>query len=186
MDYVYLADFFVSYSLPTVIIACIVAVCSMLFNKFLAKKVAFLTHSYVPFLMAITLYLAFDMIFISKAFTINAQSFYAGLLSGSLSLVITSIINRIKKGKPLTVSQTVLIIEGILSGYVHEQNLSSTARALEEEITLKGDTTSPDVVANIIKSNSDMRLTDEDYFAIAKLILTAVIENRKNNTKETK
>ena len=92
------------------------------------------------------------MIFVLKAFTFKEQTLYAGILSGSLSVIITSIINRIKKGKPLTVSQTVLIIEGILNGYVLDKNLSSTAKTLEDEIVCKQNHC-VDTVANIIKSN---------------------------------
>ena len=176
MNYVYLTDFLVSYSLPTIFIACIVAVANLLVDCLVKKKIPLLTSSYMPFLLAVVLYFAFDMIFVSKAFTFNEQTLYAGILAGSLSLIINGIINRIRKGKPLTVSQTVLIIEGIISGYVSEENLSATARALDEHISVEQEP-SASTIAQIIKSNSDMRLTDEDYLAIAKLILTAVIEN---------
>ena len=183
MNYVYLADFFVSYSLPTVVIAVIVAIASLIINRFVKKKIPPLTSSYFPFMLAVFLYFAFDMIFISKAFTLKEQTFYAGILSGSLSVIIVSIFNRIKKGKPLTVSQTVLIIEGIISGYVKDDLLSSTAKALDEHILSPESSVSAQTVAEIIKSNSDERLTDDDYLAIAKLILTAVMESSKKHKR---
>ena len=179
MNYNYLTEFFASYSLPTIIIAIIVAVVSLLVNGFLKDKLNAIIRTYLPFAFAIILYFAFDMIFVFKAFIFKEQTLYAGILAGSLSMVITSIINRIRKGKPLTVSQTILIIEGILNGYIPEQNLSSTAKALESEIE-KSQTPCVDTLAQIIKNNSSTQLDNDEYLLIARLILTAVMENNKD------
>ena len=46
------------------------------------------------------------------------EVFYGGILSGSLSAIISSAIKKISNGKPIGVSATVLLIEGNLDGYI--------------------------------------------------------------------
>lgn len=180
MDYVYLTDFLVNYSLPMIIIASVVSLFYFIVKKFFSEKLPSSLINYLPFILAICLYFAYDMIFISKMVIFKRDSFYAGILSGSLSAIINGIALRISKGKPISVSQTVLLIESILSGYVKENNLSSTASAIEQTIFNEKTNTCPEKLANLIKSNSDMRLNEADYLNIAKLIIVAVTENVNN------
>ena len=174
MDLIYLRDFFAQYSLPTLIIAIVVAICTFLINKFLAKSLPAIFRSYIPFLMAVMLYIAYDMIFVSCAFTITVNSCYAGLLSGSLSILITEMCIRISKGKPLSLSTTAMLITSLIRGYVNEKNLSSTAIALEKLLDETKDNTPIDQVTKVISQNTDIFVNDEEIESLARLIITSV------------
>ncbi len=179
MEYVYLTDFFATYSLPTLIIASIVSIITFIFNKFLSDKLPKSARSYLPFVISIVMYLAYDMIFVCGAFKINVNSIYAGTLCGSMSLIIGGALARIKKGKPLSVSQTVLLIETILTGYVYSENLSSTAKSVEQLIGEKEEETNADQIADAIKENSTPDIDESEFLRLAKLIITAIFSSKK-------
>ncbi len=179
MEYVYLTDFFATYSLPALVIALIVSVITFIINKFLADKLPSSARSYIPFILAIILYLGYDMIFVCNAFVINVNSIYAGMLCGSMSLIIGGALSRIKTGKPLSVSQTVLLIESLLTGYVHNDNLTSTALEVESLIADDENGTDENGIAQVIKQNSVDGLTESDFIRLSKLIITAIFSNKK-------
>ncbi len=179
MEYVYLTDFFATYSLPTLIIALAVSVITFVINKFLANKLSKAVRSYLPFIISILLYIGYDMIFVSKAFSINVNSLYMGVLCGSMSLIIGGALARIKKGKPLSVSQTVLLIESILTGFVQAENLTKTACSVEELIGTDEENTSTDNIAKTIKENSVDGIDEGEFLRLAKLIITAIFSSKK-------
>ena len=179
MEYVYLTDFFATYSLPALIIAVIVSILTFLMNRFLKDKLSLSLRSYLPFIVAISLYLAYDMIFVCHAFKINANSIYAGMLCGSMSLIIGGALARIRLGKPLSVSQTVLLIESLLIGFVQTENLTSTATTIENLIADTEDDTNPSVIANAIKLNSVDGIDESEFIRLAKLIITAIFSSKK-------
>ncbi len=172
MDFYFLKDFFVNYSLPTVIIAFIVAFFSVLEDKFLSHKITVATRNYIAFLLSIVLYFAYDMIFVKKAFIFGADAFYAGVLSGSLSTIIFTAICRIAQGKTVGFSATCLLIEGLLKGHVDEGALTATALALENLFNQSADKDVKDDVKEILSVNSS--LTEEETEGVAKLIIDAV------------
>jgi len=172
MDYVYLKEFFSDYTLPTLIIALIVGIATLIYDRFLSGKLPAIVRSYAPFILSITLYFAFDMIFVSKAFTFKKNAFYAGVLSGSLSVVIVSSIDRIKRGKPLSLSTTAMLIESIITGYVIEENLQRVA--LDIEKTIATETDAHDTVSKILLNNSLSEITEQDRANLTTLIITAV------------
>ncbi len=179
MEYVYLKDFFATYSLPTLVIALIVSVITFIFNRFLSNKLSKSTRAYLPFIISIALYLAYDMIFVCGEFKINVNSIYAGVLCGSTSLVIGGALARIKTGKPLSVSQTVLLIESILAGFVEAESLSSTATAIEGLIADTEENTNADSIANAIKENANDSIDESELIRLAKLIITAIFSSKK-------
>ncbi len=179
MEYVYLKDFFATYSLPTLVIAIIVSIITFILHKFLANKLSLSALSYIPFILAIIMYLAYDMIFVCGAFKINVNSIYAGMLCGSMSLVIGGALARIKKGKPLTVSQTVLLIESLLIGFVSSENLTQTATAVDSLIAENEENTNAESIAEKIKENSIDGFDESEFLRLAKLIITAIFSSKK-------
>lgn len=172
MDFYFLKDFFVNYSLPTVTIAIAVAVLSVILNKFLTHKMPVSTRNYLSFLLSILLYFAYDMIFVKNAFVFSADAFYAGVLSGSLSTIIFTAICRIAQGKTVGFSATCLLIEGLIKGHVEDGALTATALALEKLFTQSSDDNVIEEVKQILAVNSS--LTEEETEGVAKLIIDAV------------
>ena len=181
MNYVYLKEFFANYTLPTCIIAIAVAILTLLYDKFLSDKLPMLVRSYAPFVLSIVFYIAYDMIFVIKAFSFNESAFYAGLLSGSLSAVIVSSIMRIRRGKPLSLSTTALLIESIITGYVREENLTAVAKGIEEILAENLLQPDQDRLINFIKENSESEFSDEELNGLTQLIINAVKSQEKNN-----
>ncbi len=179
MEYVYLKDFFATYSLPTLIIALIVSLITFILNKFLSHKLSLSARSYLPFIIAIATYLAYDMLFVCKAFKINVNSIYAGTLCGSISLIIGGALARIKKGKPLSVSQTVLLIERLLTGFVQAESLTQTATAVDALLADNEEDANADSIAEAIKENSVDGIDESEFIRLAKLIITAICSSKK-------
>ena len=111
------------------------------------------------------------MIFLTRTFAFRETAFYAGILAGSLSAVILSSINRISRGKPLSLSATALIIESIISGHVAEEKLMNTV--LEIEKIVKKDDCTHEQILSVLKEQS-IDGNDERFVNLSKLIISAV------------
>lgn len=174
-----LHDFLTAYSYPTIIVAVIVCAVSLSLNG-LFIKLPKTIRIYIPFIISITLYYAYDMIFILNDFFLRGETLYAGILSGSISLIISSSIRKISQGKPIGLGATVLLIEGILYGYIDESILTKTACEIERAISLS--TNQALTEKQIIKAlkSSNKGLSTADICHLVKLILVAV-ENIKKN-----
>ena len=85
MNYFLLKNFLSSYSLPTLLIALCVAFGCYLLEKLIKKQISGMIKAQLPFIIAILVYFAYDMIFVSKAFVFKDDALYAGILSGSLA-----------------------------------------------------------------------------------------------------
>lgn len=183
MDYVLLKDFFANYSLPVLIIALAVGTIKFIVDKFLPVKTPKTILPYLPFIVCTVFYIAYDMIFVLKSFSFTLQSLYAGVLSGSLSVVFCSALKKIDNGKPLNVSQTVLLIEGMLHGFMSENLLSQTAIELEKVLQdNSSDQVLSDKVSLTLKNNAYSLFSDDDIMRLAMLIIQAVksLKNDKN------
>ena len=176
MDYILLKDFLARYSLPTLIIAFVCAVTSIVIDLCFKERLPRLVKSYLPFLTAIALYFAYDMIFALKAFAFSDNSFYAGVLSGSLSVLIKKTALKIAQGKNVGISATALLIEGLLSEYVSDGALTETARVLEK-ILLSENLDENDAVNQVlltIKEKVNGERSESELTHLAKLIVSAV------------
>ena len=184
MDYILLKDFFTDYSLPVFIIALVVGALKFFADKYLTGKVNKVVLSYLPFLLCVLCYVAFDMIFVLKQFAITYQSLYAGLLCGSFSAIFCSMIKRISSGKAINANQTVMLIEGILQGVISDNLLTQTAIKLEQIISEDFD--SPLIserVNDALKGNANSLYSDDDLTHLTALILQAVKSLKAKNFK---
>ena len=173
MDYLFLQDFLISFSIPTVIVAIIVCTVSLTLNKFF-DKLPKLLRVYIPFLMAIVLYYAYDIIFVIKDFSFRIESLYAGLLSASLSAILSTMIKKIISGKGFVPSATILLIEGILEGYLNQDELTSVAIEIEKDLLLIDDDQQIESsIINRLVSKCE-NLTISEGNRLAKLIISAV------------
>lgn len=181
MDYVYLKEFFTDYTLPTCIIAVAVAILTLLYDRFFSDKLPLIIRSYAPFIISVLLYIAYDMLFVSRAFIFHENTMYAGLLSGSLSAVIVSSVMRIKRGKPLSISTTALLIESIITGYVREDNLTTVAKGIEEIVVKNSSDPDADALELFIRQNIKDNFSDEELKGLTQLIITAVKNHNGDN-----
>ena len=169
MDYLFLQDFFLSYSLPTLAIALVCCSARLILEKFF-KKLPKLFVSYIPFILAMLLYFGYDMIFVINKFYFTKGAFYAGILSGSLSAIFYSAVNKIAKGKPLGANATILLIEGILSEYVSQDILTKTALEIEKVLLVEDDMVLEKQVVETLTYNCSS-LSSTDILHLAKLII---------------
>lgn len=173
MDLFLLEDFFTSYSLATVLIATVSSVISLVINYLFKDKLHRIISAFLPFILAVICYFIYEFIIISEQFLLSEKYFYAAVMCGSLSTVITSIINKIKSGKPLSLSPTLLLIEGLLSEFVDQKVLSSTAIEIEQMINghIEDETISlRDKILGKIKKVSPNLTVTEARFAATVLI----------------
>ena len=177
MDYLLLHDFLLNYSLPTLIVAVIVSAVSLTLNKFFANAPKLL-KAYLPFLLAILLYFLYQIIFVEGTFSLKKEIFYGGILSGSLSAIISSCLKKILNGKSIGVSATVLLIEGILEGYIESHLLTKTAIQIELALSLEDSEKTEQQVVQTITYNCSS-LSAEQILSLAKLIISAVKQVKK-------
>ena len=172
MDFILLKNFLAHYSLPTVIIAISVSIITAILRKAVKEKLHKTIFSYMPFLLATVFYLAYDMIMVINAFTIRTEAIYAGLLSGSLSAVILSAVKKISQGKPLGISATVILIEGLLDGYIGEKHLTEVATILDKIIKTENENKTEQVYI-ALKDNAE-GFTETELTHLAGIIVQAV------------
>lgn len=169
-----LKEFLLSYSLPTAIIALIVGIVGFLTERFIKVKIPQFILTYAPFALSVIIYFAYNMIFVVKAFYFNAEVIYAGLLSGSLSVIIKETIKKLISGKRVNLSATALLIEGLISGYVKNGAIANTAVLIESIINKKDDQTkTTEKVFDTLKDNST-DIDEQDLLSLAALIIAAV------------
>lgn len=174
MDYILLKEFFADYSLPVLIIALVIGVVKFFVDKFLVKNINRVFLSYAPFILCVVLYIAYDMLFVLKSFALTYQSLYAGLLSGSLSVIFCSMIKKISSGKVIA-SQTVMLIEGILQGVVSDNLLTQTAIELERLLASDFDDNSMRYQLTIaLKNSAPEDYTEDQLMHVASLVMQAV------------
>lgn len=177
MDYLLLQDFLATYSLPTLIVAVIVSTVSLTLNKFFYNAPKLL-KAYLPFLLAILLHFGYDIIFVQATFTLEKEAFYGGILSGSLSAIISSALNKILNGKSIRGGATILLIEGILDGYIAQNLLTKTAMDIEVALSLKDGEQKERQVIETISYNCSS-LSNDEVIRLAKLIISAVKQLKK-------
>ncbi len=173
MDYLFLQDFLVSYSLPTLAVAGISCIVRLLLDKFFSNLPKVI-KSYIPFFSAIIFYFAYDMIFVINQVLFTKSAFYGGILSGSLSAIFYSTISKIFGGKTIgATNATLLLIEGILNGYVAQDLLTKTALEIEKVLSVEDGTILEQQVIDTLTYNCT-ELSSSEIVHLARLILGAV------------
>ena len=185
MNFVFLKEFLSNYSFSTLIIASVLAIASLIFDKFLTKKLSNTLKTYIPFLLSIVINVVYDMVFVINSFTLRIESIYAGVLCGSLSAIIVSLISKIKKGEPIPLSATTLLIERILRSYLNKESATTTALILEKlfdsaEEQKDGFKITATDVSDAIKRETDEQLSDGDLYYLSMLIFNSVTEFKKS------
>lgn len=173
MDFMLLKDFLTYYSLPTITVAIIVSLLTFAVDKLFKNKLPDLLRSFTPFILAIAFYFGYDILLVHQAFILKTDALYAGILSGSLSIIICKSVKKIMSGKPLTFSATILLIEGILQEYINESKVFDVAVKIEKML-LSNDKNSPnkETVIDELKQHSE-NLSDNELNHLADLLIVA-------------
>lgn len=178
MDFVFLKDFFAGFTFPTLIIAVIAGVVNILCDKFLYGKINATLKNYAVFALAVILYIVYDALFVVKEFEIRTQALYSGILSGSLSMIITSAIKRIAQGQSIGISATRLLIESLIKDYVSATGITATAIAIEQLFDdvnedNEGENT-VEKVKDLISANANGVIEQNELQKAAELIVQSV------------
>lgn len=174
MDYI-LQDIFTSYGISTIVISIIVCVLRLALERFF-KKIPKLLLTYIPFVIAILLNFLFDIIFISKCFTLNTNVLYSGLVSGSLSAIIYSAIKKNKDEDLSNTTASILLIESILKGYIDQSVLTKTAQEINT-LLLAENANHQSIIDTLKKVCKNLNTVDITY--LARLIIRAVNSIKK-------
>ena len=173
MDFILLKDFLTYYSLPTLCVSVAVSLLTFLVDKKFKNKLPDHLRSFLPFILAVIFYFAYDIIFVCNEFMIKTDALYAGILSGSLSIIICKSVKKIASGKPLTFSATVLLIEGILQEYISENKVFDVAIKLDKLLS-SNDKSNPNKenVINELKLHAE-NLSESELSHLADLLIVA-------------
>lgn len=173
MNYAYLRVFIENYSLPTLAISGVVAILMLLYDKFLASKLPTTVRNFLPFLLSTILYYAYDMVFVVGGFAFSKGTFSAGILSGSLSVIITSSIYKLKSGKIISFDSKTVLIEHILTGIVKQELLKATITEIIAIIDSQG-IDKEQVITETISKNLQEQMELTEIKALSTLIVKAV------------
>ena len=190
MNLIELKDFFEDYSASTVIIACIIAVITLLLDKKLATNVSAKLLLVLPFLLGVLLTFVWESIY-SLSLNFNQETIVSGLISGSLSCCVSVIIRRKKSGKALPKSKTSLVILGLVENYVKQETLHSVVEHIERtifcestEVTENGESNCKSLgeqlesITQSLVDNSNGALSPSDLEALALTVIKS-LENHK-------
>ncbi|MBE7087050.1 MAG: hypothetical protein E7369_01970 [Clostridiales bacterium] len=173
-----LYNFFKVYGLSAIAIALITAVTKILLDKFLPKKYSQSLKSVLPFGVSTILSFLYNLIFYGFNQSTFEGSISTGLLSGTIALTITTIVYKVKAGKPIDPFNGVrLVIESILADYIDDALLGVAVVAVESIIDNLGEINDEEVVNEVAKTVKEYRkagVTDLDGQTAAVLTVNAV------------
>ncbi len=177
--YFSVTDFFSSYGKLTVITALSVAAATVftekiVFGKIVKKDMPNPVKNYLPLAASVLVILVADMIK-NRAFAFSAETFYSGLITGTLSTAIVAAVNKIFKGEKITLSVASLFIEGMLEGVVDEKDMRSVVSVitaiLEETVS---DSEKESAIDALLTEKSATSLSEAERAALIRIITDGV------------
>jgi hypothetical protein len=177
MNYQNFKDFFSLHSLPSVVIAIIVALLTFIINQVLVRKISRSLKIYAPFLLGIILYFIYDLIFVKSKPFFNFNTLSLGFTAGALSCVISALIKRIfkKNGeKVIDLSPIGLLVESIIYPLIKEPDLKLAVIAIEKLLGFVDNLNDEKVVTDItdiLSDHTDDSVSMDELNEIAKLIV---------------
>lgn len=175
MDYLFILDVITSYSLPTLIIAAIVAAISIVANLIFKDKIPTGLKINAPFFGAMVLCFIYDMVFVVNDFTFREETLTFGLVGGSLSVVLIRTVGSIFRGETLPADTILVLIEGIIEEVVSPTALKASSIKIKDVID-KAITTEEQrtEIIEILFVNTDKDISREQLENVTTLILNAV------------
>ncbi len=171
MDYLILETYAVNYGVNAIVLSLLICFLRLCLKKVFKGRMSSVTRSYIEMAFAVLSEFLFTLIFFKDLNMFTFKSVSSALLSYSLSLIIYSLASRVFKGKPLKISRETLIIEGILSGYVAEEKLSSVSMAIAEAIDSDID---EEELLSLLAEKLSSPVDEEEIIALRDLIVSSV------------
>lgn len=116
------------------------AIC-LLIEKIFGRKTPRFIKSFLQLILSLSASVIYDMAVVQKSFCITAQAIATGAAAGSLATALTALFRQIKNRglaclkEPIDVEK--LFIEGLLSGYVKQENKNAATNAVREFLRRK-------------------------------------------------
>ncbi len=179
MQHEYLQLFFGTIDLSVIAVAVVVCIIMTILKKVLKNKLKTSITVYLPTILAVVLLFLIKFILngFDEAFTLDTV--YNGLIAGSVSTVISVIIARVIKGKPIS-SPCVMIIEGILDEIIKKEHMQSVTNEILLVVEEDGDDqTKTRRVSEIIFNYTNLEMDDQQRETLSLFILKSVSAIKK-------
>lgn len=148
-------------------------------KKIFKDKLPFGISLYLSPVLAVVLQFIVKLLFndINIAFTMDTV--YEGLISGSVSTIITAFIGRIIKGKPAD-PPAVMFVKGTVDKIVAEKDLNQFSEEILSLINEKtGDEEKIEKICGIIRTYSNQEMEENDVTALSFYLLNSVSALKK-------
>ena len=176
-------EFISNFGVSTVILGVIVYFLDYVLDKFLANKIPLTLKNTIPVISSILLTFIYETAFITKQFTFSENVFYAGILTYSLSTIIKVFITKIKRGDNITLDVLILLVEGIIDGYVRDGQKSAVAHTVASILREAGVIESEK--RRMVKEHlTNSAIEDVDELKVSYLVESIFIQT-KNVKKQT-
>ncbi len=158
-----------------------VAVCTVMavLKKVLKDKLKKSVSVYLPTVLATVFQFALKLALYGTEFAFSSETLYEGLVTGSVSTVLSVAVNKLIAGKSVG-SPAVMIIESILSEIVKKENMQSVTEEIliitEQDFTKEQKT---QMVSEIIFNYTNLEMDDEQRETLSMFILNSVSAIKK-------
>ena len=179
MNYQNFLDFLSVYSLPSILIAVTISILTFVLDKYFFNKISVSLRIYAPFLLGITFYFLYYLIFVGTDMIFSSSTISMGFTSGALSAVFYALFRKIfskKLGSSLDLSPIGLLIEGIIYPLIKESEVGLTVCTIEKLLNLAIDLSDDKVINDISQIIGEHAKDNVDYLEkenAAKLILSS-------------
>ena len=165
--------------LLTLLVAIFVCLAMTILKKVLKERLKTSITVYLPTILAIAIHFTVKCISDGFFVALSVETVYNGLISGSVSTVITVIISKLLGGKPIPSPKT-MILEGILKEIIHTDHIQIVTEKIllvvnqdldEQTKTLK--------VSEIIFNYTNLEMDDEQRKTLSLFIINSVSSIKK-------
>lgn len=162
------------YSQDVLIVAFIVAILSIIIDKFLTKNIKLYIKILTPFIMGIMIFFLYNVI-VNGVIDFSLDLFSAGILSGSLSSCIYAFFYKLLEGKTDNIDLVTISVEKILNGYVNKEFITDIAKKIVNKINEEKDEKKIiEFIIELLKNNKEEGISDKDITTLANVCLLQV------------
>ena len=168
-----------SIDLLTAIVAVCVCVIMTILKKVLKDKLKTSISVYLPTVLAIVIHFILKTITDGIYSSLSITTVYNGLISGSVSTVISVAITRFISGKPFSTPK-IMIIEGILKEIINKEHIQSATEEILLVIEEDDDEfTKTRKVSEIIFNYTNLEMGDEQLKTLSVFIVNSISQIKK-------